>query len=326
MADTLRNAGRIGTKEFTLSRLLPWTLMLWVLFPVLSSAGYEDISGFSGGHLTGTITLNGPPVPPRRFNLVLNPDPYYCGRVSDGKGWRLSPMTHLGPNQTVKGAIVYLQDVKKGKPFSEDPHHRLKVQNCMFVPYIEAMQLGERVHIENWDPVQHQLEVFLTSGEGGIRLFGTPLQPHPDNRKSDYLSEGRTGTPLPGQEQVYRMDHQGLVFFRCNYHEYMEGWSVVVPHPYYTRTQETGEFAIDDIPPGSYTLKIWHPQGTVETSVHIKAHDTINMEIQLSPDGASAKLEDLSKATPFGIDLVGDAHIVPTVELQQWNSSSPDQP
>ncbi|MGE0474852.1 MAG: hypothetical protein AB7P17_14560, partial [Nitrospirales bacterium] len=285
-----------------------------------------DITGFSGGHVTGTLTLKGQPMPPRRFNLVLNPDPYYCGRVSDGKGWRLTPMTHLGPKQTLEGAIVYLQDVKKGKPFSKNSPHRLKVQNCVFVPYIEGIKVGERMHIENWDPVQHQLEVFLTSSEGGIRLFGASLQSHPDNQKSDYLSEGKTGTPLPGPEQVYRMDTPGVLFFRCNYHEYMEGWSVVVPHPYYTRTQETGEFAIEDIPPGSYTLKIWHPQGTVEISVHIQAHDTINLDIQLTPDHTTAQLEEPSNTNPYGIDLVGDAHIVPTVELQQWNSLSPSQP
>ncbi|MGD9851774.1 MAG: hypothetical protein AB7T38_10935 [Nitrospirales bacterium] len=300
--------------------------MLWALVPNLPTMAYEDIAGFSGGHLTGTITLKGPPTPPKRFNLVLNPDPYYCGRISDGKGWRLSPMTQVGPTHALEGAIVYLHDVQKGKPFWELPGRLLKLQNCVFIPYIEVMQVGERLHIENWDPVQHQLEVFLTSSEGGIRLFGAAVLPHPDNQKSDYLSEGKTGIPRPGFEQVYQMNHPGVLFFRCNYHEYMESWSVVVPHPYFARTRETGKFAIDDIPPGSYTLTVWHPQGMAETTVHVKAHDTIDLTIQVSPTLATAQQEDPSKATPFGIDLVGDAHIVPTVELQKWDHPAPKEP
>ncbi len=320
------NATNKWAQQTTLYGLLPWVSLLWALLEVFPSFAYEAVTPFPGGNLTGTVTLEGPPTPPKRFNLVLNPDPYYCGRVSDGKGWRLAPMTQLGPEQALEGAIVYLQEVKKGKPFPDDTRHTLKVQNCLFIPYLDGMHTGEKLQIENWDPVQHQLEVFLTSGEGGTRLFGSVLQPHPENRKSDYLSEGKTGTPRSGPKQVFQMDTAGVLFFRCNYHEYMEGWSVVVPHPYYAKTKESGKFAINDIPPGSYTLQVWHPQGIVETPVHIRAHDTVSLTIKVYPIMTTVQQEEPSKSTQSGIDLVGDAHIIPTVELQQWSPFSPNHP
>ena len=312
--------------EKSLYGFLPWAFLLWALVWVSPAHAYEALTPFPGGHLTGTVTLLGPSVPPKRFNLVLNPDPYYCGRVSDGKGWRLAPMPQLGPEQGLGGAIVYLQDVKKGKPFPDTTRHTLKLQNCLFIPHTDGIHTGVKLHIENWDPVQHHLEVFLTSSEGATRLYGSILQPHPDNRKSDYLSEGKIGTPRSGPEKTYHMNFAGVLFFRCNYHEYMEGWSVVLPHPYYAKTRKSGEFGISDIPPGSYILKVWHPQGKAEKPVHINAHDAIHLNIQLSPPMTSPQQDESSEATSFGIDLVGDTHIVPTVEQQKWEIPAPIAP
>jgi hypothetical protein len=308
-------------KTINLTHLIVLGAFLCTMAPVPLALAYEEYNRFSGGGLKGTVTMKGPPIPPKRFNLVLNPDPYFCGRISDGKGWRLAPMTPVGSNHALQGAIVYLRDIEKGKPVSVSRRF-MKIQNCVFIPYIEVMQTGETLHVENWDPVQHKLEVFLTSSEGALQIFGSDLKPHLDNRKSDYLSEGKTGTPQPGLQQFFRIDQPGIFFFRCHFHEYMESWSVVVPHPYYAMTNESGEFVISDIPPGSYTLMVWHPLSTVEIPIHIDAHDELTLDVELPPTLNSTHQEDPSNNNPFGIDLLGDVHIVPTVELQKWEPGS----
>ena len=33
---------------------------------------------------------------------------------------------------------------------------------------------------------------------------------------------------------------------------------MVAPHPYYTITDNNGNFVLDNIPPGTYTLHMWH--------------------------------------------------------------------
>jgi hypothetical protein len=33
---------------------------------------------------------------------------------------------------------------------------------------------------------------------------------------------------------------------------------VVAEHPYYALTDANGSFKITDVPPGNYTLKVWH--------------------------------------------------------------------
>jgi hypothetical protein len=292
-----------------------------ILLPVHSGFGYEEFLNFSGGHLQGTISIKGTLPSPRRFNLVLYADPYYCGRISDGKGWRFSPITRPGPDRSLPGAIVYLEEVQGGKPIPSTPRI-IQTKDCMFLPYISFTKAGEGFRFQNWDPVEHKLEIFLTSGTGGLQLFGKDLPTHPDNNKSDFLLEGTTGKHQAGQEVAYTMDGPGIILFRCNYHEYMEGWSVVLSHPYVTKAGENGEFAITDIPPGDYNLIVWHPMGHTKTNVQILPEHTLSLRVDVPSTATTIYPEADPKPDPFGIDLVGDAHIAPTVELQQWDAHS----
>ena len=214
-----------------------------------------------------------------------------------------------------------MEDVSRGKPAPSTPGI-VQTKDCMFLPYVSTAKDGQGFHFQNWDPVEHKLEIFLTSSTGGVRLFGQTLPPHPDNRKSDFLSEGTTGTHRAGSEVIFAVDKTGIVLFRCNYHEYMEGWSVVLPHPYVTMAGKRGEFFITDIPPGTYNLVVWHPMGQSTTTIRILPERTLNVDVDVFSTSATVYPEDTLESDPFGIDLVGDAHIVPSVELQQWDVPS----
>jgi hypothetical protein len=51
----------------------------------------------------------------------------------------------------------------------------------------------------------------------------------------------------------------GLVHLRCNGgHVWMNAEMVVVPHPYYAVTDESGRFELTDVPPGTYQIVAWH--------------------------------------------------------------------
>ena len=47
--------------------------------------------------IEGTVTLEGAVPEPKGFNLITFPDPQYCGRISNGKGWRLLHDFVVGP-------------------------------------------------------------------------------------------------------------------------------------------------------------------------------------------------------------------------------------
>src|SRR5881396_2435009 len=51
---------------------------------------------------------------------------------------------------------------------------------------------------------------------------------------------------------------EALVRLACDVHPWMRGWLVVLDHPHAAVTGTDGRFAIATVPPGSYTLALWH--------------------------------------------------------------------
>ena len=277
---------------------------------------YDEISGFQGVHIKGKVTLKGKLPKPRRYNLVVSPDPYYCGRISDGKGWRLSSSIQLSRNQGISEVIVFLKDVQKGKPFSPRPQ-TLKAVNCRFSPYIALLHSGETATVENWDPVEHRLEIYQRTQRGGRFIFQRALPRNPKIQKSDFLIREKHGTHQLGSAVSYRGHSPGPLVFRCSFHEFMEAWVFVLDHPYFSMTDREGNFSITDIPSGEYTLVVWHPLGQSEKTIKIMANQTLKLNLEFRPDPLLYP-EDDQKPNPFGIDLIGDSRIAPTVELQTW--------
>ena len=117
---------------------------------------------------------------------------------------------------------MFLEDVKKGKAGTSSTL-KIQTKNCVFLPYVSVAQLGQTLHFQNWDPIQHKLSVFMTSKQGAQFLLEKNLQPHPENRKSNFLSEGQTGLHRPGPEIQHLIDTKGILVFRCRLHDYMEG-------------------------------------------------------------------------------------------------------
>ena len=281
--------------------------------------GYESLPGFTGEQLTGTVKLHGKIPPPKRFNLVLFSDPYYCGRISDGNGWRLTSIPALGSHKELRGAVVFLENVKKGK-FETPSPTMIQTKNCTFLPSVSVTRVGQSFHFQNWDPILHKLEVVMTSQQGAQSLFEGNLQSHPDNRKSDFLSDGLIGLHQPGPEIQYPIAKPGVLVFRCRLHDYMEGWSIILPHPYFSITGENGEFSLNDIPPGAYNLIVWHPLGKQKIAIEIGAMPTQTLNIFIAPTSPTVYPEEGTPKNPFGIDLIGDSNILPTVERQEWDS------
>ena len=306
-------------KKITALALTAW-LFMWCGHFISPNFGlaYNEISGFQGGHLKGTVTLNGQLTKPRRYNLVVSPDPYYCGRISDGKGWRLSPTIQINSkDQGVPNVIVFLDNINSGKPIGSHTH-TIKAKDCRFAPYISLIQKGEISQFENWDPVEHKLEIYLASNQGGRLLWSQDLKQNPNSRKSDFLIPDYLGKHRPGQAVTYKTKDEGRLVFRCSYHEYMEGWGLVLPHPYHAYSDTNGEFSITDIPPGIYTVVVWHPLGRTEETIRIRPDQTLTIDLAFHPTPANAPSEKKVQPNPYGIDLIGDANIDPSVERQQW--------
>ena len=98
--------------------LLVFTVLNSLLLIFSPAWSYEEITVTNGGTITGKVLLKGQKPDPKAYNLVLFPEPAYCGRISTGTGWRLLDQFQVGPDGGLQNAVVMLEGVEKGKPFT----------------------------------------------------------------------------------------------------------------------------------------------------------------------------------------------------------------
>jgi hypothetical protein len=78
--------------------------------------------------------------------------------------------------------------------------------------------------------------------------------------------------PFPNKVVARPMSTAGLVSLKCNSgHVWMNGQVFVIAHPYYSVTDENGNFELTDVPPGEYQ---WRRGMKVGTSCDRKKQPT----------------------------------------------------
>lgn len=295
-------------------------LVFSLVFGVPGVSAYQEAPVTDGGKISGKVTLkSGKPVP-RGFNLVTFPDPVYCGRISNGTGWRLLKEFTVGEANGVKDVVVMLTGIEKGKPFAfQTP--RIEAIDCLFRPFVTVVRDHDKVEVVNMDPVMHDIQGYETSELGPRVLFNRPLPMNPHHPRSAGVSAEYhrhiSGDPMV---QEFNMTKGRRVFvMQCGFHAYMESWGLAVDNPYYALTDQSGRFEIGNIPPGTYKLVIWHPQArqTIEQEVTIQAKGSAMMNVEIQPrEGVRAGMDAVENPR-FSLGILGSAQIKPTLELQQ---------
>jgi hypothetical protein len=102
----------------------------------------------------------------------------------------------------------------------------------------------------------------------------------------------------------------------------MESWALVADHPYYTVTDEHGQFSLSEIPPGTYKLVVWHPyvRDSVEQEFTIseKGETTLDIKIEAPTGRLYANQMVENPYMRYNITEDVQSQIVPTLEKQRY--------
>ena len=294
--------------------------LLALVLETLPARSYDVVEITHGGTIEGTITLDGSVPEPKAFNLITFPDPAYCGRISNGRGWRLLHDFVVGHQGGLKDAIVLLEGVEAGKPF-EVSVPLIEARDCMFQPFMTVVRNGHAVEVINMDPVMHDIQGYETSLEAGARvLFNTPLVMNYQHRRGDLhaLHNHAPGKSLVGP--IYLNKGRRTFYMQCGFHAYMESWAMAVNNPYYALTDAEGKFKIDQIPPGTYQLVVWHPQtgpGTTK-SVVVQPDGALVEQLTLPAPRGNRTAYKILDNPRFGLESLGySVDIQPLLEHQR---------
>jgi plastocyanin len=115
-----------------------------------------------------------------------------------------------------------------------------------FLPYVKAIYVGSKVRFPNKDNIRHQVYSFSPA-----KTFELPLY------------AGTEAPPVP-------FDKPGVVVLGCNIHDWMIGYVYVSETPFFATTTAAGTATLEDLPPGEYLLRIWHPSMSQPESTTVK--------------------------------------------------------
>jgi hypothetical protein len=212
------------------------TCCLLLVFPLLSTlavtqSSYNVISVNNGGTISGTVKWSGPV--PHELDFPITKDPQICEQ--DGKKTTSLDRLIVGSEGGVANTIVYLRNISAGKALELPEQRRhLDQKHCRYIPHILLVPQGTALQMQSSDATLHTIHM------DGAASFNLPF-------------------PFPNQVTSRTMATPGLVNLRCNGgHVWMNAEMMVVSHPYYAVTDESGRFQFTDVPPGNYQIVAWH--------------------------------------------------------------------
>ncbi len=156
-----------------------------------------------------------------------------------------------------KDCVVYIENV----PGSWSPTKDAKMdqKGLIFIPHVLPIVVNTTVEFLNHDNVLHN--VFT-----------------PDKIADKF----NLGTWPPGETKTYTFKQTGVAILLCKVHTEMEGYAVVLQNPFFSLTDENGNYTIRDVPAGSYTLKVWNKKyGGKPQQVEVKSGQALQLNFEL---------------------------------------------
>jgi plastocyanin len=201
--------------------------------------------------ISGVIQLSGK-VPPNK-KLIL---PSGCS--TNGDTYSNEILVNQGFIQNV---LVRITKGLEGKKFTDIPNTALELdqKGCQYQPRVLAVRVGQKVDFINSDPIFHNIK----SVSQNNKSFNVAM-PKKDSKVS------------------MTFDHPEIFMqSKCSVHPWMGAYIAVIDHPYFSVTNKNGEFKIENLPPGQYTLEIWHEVFGTQTK-DLKISDNENLKIDFT--------------------------------------------
>jgi uncharacterized membrane protein/plastocyanin len=201
-------------------------------------------------NISGVISFEGVPPKGKKLNL-----PSGCNENSHGDAYSNEVLVKNGKLQN---ALVRITQGLEGKTFADIPSEvvELDQRGCLYSPRVIATRVGQKVTFINSDKLFHNIRSVTQNNKS----FNIPM-PKKDQRI----------TMVFDKPEVFMQS-------KCSVHPWMGAYIAVIDHPFFSVTNDKGEFIIKNLTPGNYTMEVWHEVfGTQTKVITVKEKDNLNI-------------------------------------------------
>ncbi len=151
--------------------------------------------------------------------------------------------------KAIKWTIVRIMVDPKSVAPTPDSSIEIDQKECKYTPHVVIAAPGQRVKLLNPDGISHNPHV-----------LDSPVMQYTDtlDQRSEIIKE--------------HLKDPGIYRLRCDVHTCMAGLIVVHDPRYCAVTGADGKFEIKNVPPGKYTLKVFHEKcGEKTLNIDVKS-------------------------------------------------------
>jgi len=163
------------------------------------------------------------------------------------------------PAQDLGDAVIWIEG--RG-PRGTATHVDVSLDARAFRPRVSVVPVGSTVNFPNLDPFNHNVFSLSTPNDFDLGLYGR------------------------GEAHDRRFTRPGLVRLYCNIHPRMTGFVIVRDNAWFAQPGADGSFTIPNVPPGTYTLKVWHERAPEHSqSVTVPAGGLSGVAVTMDASG-----------------------------------------
>jgi carboxypeptidase family protein len=190
---------------------------------------YRPVATTATGAVAGTISLQsgGPD-----SVVAVGRDAKICGDSAKVR-------ETLSNGSSIANALVWVDGIASGKPLPDLRRETLTIEGCRFEPRVMGVVTKSTINVFSRDRIAHGPRFYR---EGAAE----PIE---------HIQTVDAGQVVPSEKIA---SAPGIVEVRCSEHPFARAYIAVFDHPYFAVTDAKGAFKIDSLPPGTYTVKVWH--------------------------------------------------------------------
>jgi cytochrome c oxidase subunit II len=225
---------------------------IFLLALVFSFAG--SVCLFAGT-ISGKAAFDGTPGENPRIDMSADP---VCKSLNPAQVF--TERIVVNSNGTLKNVFVYIKEGFGGiSPIPATPAV-LDQKACNYHPHVLGMQANQKLQILNSDATLHNVHAF-----------------------SKNSPEFNLGMPLQGMKLEKTFSNpEIMVKMKCDVHPWMTGYIGVLNHSFFSVTDEQGNFKIENVPPGEYTVEAWHETYGTKTAKMTVTDAETSIDFQFS--------------------------------------------